>query len=157
MVVRAPPLLEVSLILCFLFSSANWEAIVLAGRPTVVVPFFGDQPFWGAMTARAGAGPDPVPFKHLTSDSLSKAVLKALTPEALEKARTLGESIAQEEGADAGAESFHRMLDISKHRCLVSPKRVAVVRVKKSTIRLSGLAAIVLGDEGLIGPNDLKL
>ena len=130
---------------------------VLAGRPTVVVPFFGDQPFWGAMTARAGAGPDPVPFKHLTSDSLAAALLKALTPEALEKAKKLGESIAQEEGAEAGAESFHRMLDISKYRCHVSPQRVAVVRVKKSTIRLSALAAIVLGDEGLLEPTDLKL
>ena len=109
------------------------------------------------MTARAGAGPDPVPFKHLTSHSLSEAMLKALTPEALEKARTLGESIAQEDGAAAGAESFHKMLDISKYRCLVSPKRVAVVRIKKTNIRLSALAAIVLGDEGLIGPNDLKM
>lgn len=109
------------------------------------------------MTARAGAGPDPVPFKHLTSDSLAAALLKALTPEALEKAKKLGESIAQEKGAEAGAESFQRMLDISKHRCHVSPQRVAVVRVKKSTIRLSALAAIVLGDEGLLEPTDLKL
>jgi hypothetical protein len=109
------------------------------------------------MTARAGAGPDPVPFKHLTSDSLAAALKKALTPEALEKAKKLGESIAREEGAEAGAESFHRMLDMSKLRCAVSPKRVAVVRIKKSTIRLSALAAIVLGDEGLLAPTDLKL
>jgi UDP:flavonoid glycosyltransferase YjiC (YdhE family) len=27
---------------------------ITAGRPTLVVPFFGDQPFWGAMVARAG-------------------------------------------------------------------------------------------------------
>ncbi|RKO86480.1 hypothetical protein BDK51DRAFT_19240, partial [Blyttiomyces helicus] len=25
-----------------------------AGRPTIVVPFFGDQPFWGSMVARSG-------------------------------------------------------------------------------------------------------
>ncbi len=66
----------------------------------MVVPFFGDQPFWGAMTARAGAGPDPVPFKHLISDSLAEAILKALTPEALEKARKLGEKVSREKGAD---------------------------------------------------------
>ena len=122
-----------------------------------MVPFFGDQPFWGAMVARAGAGPDPVPFKHLTSTSLAAALLKALTPLALEKAKILGESIAQENGAEAGAESFHGMLDISKHRCLASPNRVAVVRIKKSNIRLSALAVIVLGDEGLLEPKDLKL
>jgi UDP:flavonoid glycosyltransferase YjiC (YdhE family) len=26
------------------------------GKPIVIVPFFGDQPFWSAMTVRAGAG-----------------------------------------------------------------------------------------------------
>ena len=130
---------------------------ILAGRPTVVVPFFGDQPFWGAMTARAGAGPQPVPFKHLTADSLSAALMKALAPEALQKAKKLGESIAKEEGAEAGAQSFHRMLGIAKYRCSVSPDRVAVWRIKKTTIRLSALAAIVLGDEGLVDISDLKL
>lgn len=109
------------------------------------------------MTARAGAGPEPIPFKHLTSDSLAAALRKALTPEALEKAKKLGESIAKEQGAEAGADSFQKMLDISKHRCSVAPDRVAVVRIKKSNIRLSALAAIVLGDEGFLEPTDLKL
>jgi UDP:flavonoid glycosyltransferase YjiC (YdhE family) len=130
---------------------------ILAGKPTVVVPFFGDQPFWGAMTARAGAGPDPVPYKHLTADSLSAALLKALAPEALTKAKILGESISKEEGAVAGAQSFHNMLDLDKHRCLVTPNRVAAARIKKTNIRLSPLAVIVLGDEGLLKSSDLKL
>lgn len=130
---------------------------ILAGRPTVVVPFFGDQPFWGAMTSRAGAGPDPVPFKTITSDLLAAAILKALTPEALERAKLLGESIAKEDGAGLGAKSFHRMLDMKAHRCLVSPHRVAVTRIKRTHIRLSALAAIVLGDEGLIKSSDLTL
>ena len=29
------------------------------GRPTIVVPFFGDQPWQGAMVAASGAGPSP--------------------------------------------------------------------------------------------------
>lgn len=32
---------------------------LLNGLPTLVVPFFGDQVFWGEMIARAGAGPKP--------------------------------------------------------------------------------------------------
>ena len=32
---------------------------LLNGRPTVVVPFFGDQQFWGDMVAKAGGGPPP--------------------------------------------------------------------------------------------------
>jgi hypothetical protein len=100
---------------------------------------------------------DPVPFKHLTSDLLAAAILKALAPEALEKAKKLGEIIAKENGAEEGAKSFHDMLDVKKYRCLAAPSRVAVCRIRKTNIRLSSLAAIVLGDEGLIKSSDLKL
>ncbi|EEY17393.1 CHIP6 [Verticillium alfalfae VaMs.102] len=54
---------------------------IAAGRPTVVVPFFGDQPFWGKMIARAGAGPTPVPFKAMTAETLAASITFALQPE----------------------------------------------------------------------------
>ena len=47
---------------------------IKAGKPTIVVPFFGDQPFWGAMIARANAGPDPIPYKQLTAEKLAEAI-----------------------------------------------------------------------------------
>lgn len=34
-----------------------------AGKPSVIVPFFGDQPFWGDRVHALGAGPAPVPRK----------------------------------------------------------------------------------------------
>ena len=49
------------------------QVLLQAGR-LLVVPFFGDQPFWGAMVARAGAGPDPIPIKQLTADKLADAI-----------------------------------------------------------------------------------
>ncbi|KAJ5421323.1 Glycosyl transferase family 28 [Penicillium cf. griseofulvum] len=57
------------------------------GRPTAVVPFFGDQPFWGHMIARAGAGPKPIPFASLDFEKLTAAIRFCLTPEAREAAR----------------------------------------------------------------------
>jgi sterol 3beta-glucosyltransferase len=33
---------------------------LLAGKPTIVCPFFGDQPFWGARVAALGVGPEPI-------------------------------------------------------------------------------------------------
>ena len=42
------------------------------GKPTVVVPFFGDQPFWGDIVFRAGAGPEPVPYKKMTEKILAE-------------------------------------------------------------------------------------
>lgn len=130
---------------------------IAAGRPTVVVPFFGDQPFWGAMTARAGAGPMPIPYKELTADKLAEAIQEALKPQSLERAAELSGKIKQERGAEAGAESFHKHLQSHELRCSVCPGRVAVWRVRRTDIRLSALAAAVLGNEGLLNFEDLKL
>jgi UDP:flavonoid glycosyltransferase YjiC (YdhE family) len=50
--------------------------------PTTIVPFFGDQPFWGNMVAAVGAGPNPIPHKSLTSQNLTDAISFCLNPEA---------------------------------------------------------------------------
>jgi UDP:flavonoid glycosyltransferase YjiC (YdhE family) len=130
---------------------------ILAGRPTVVVPFFGDQPFWGSMTARAGAGPVPIAYKNLDADKLAHSILEALKPESLERAKDLSAKIKAEKGTEAGAQSFHKQLHMSNLRCSLDPSRIAVWRVKRTDIRLSALAATVLGTEGLLDFSDLKL
>ncbi|KAK4964135.1 hypothetical protein LTR66_012461 [Elasticomyces elasticus] len=130
---------------------------IATGKPTVVVPFFGDQLFWGAMVAKAGAGPAPIPYKHLNADKLAEAITEALKPTSLERAQELAERISQERGSDTGAQSFHQMLDVEKMRCSIAPSRVAVWRIKRTDVRLSALAATVLGNEGLLDFNDLKL
>lgn len=130
---------------------------IATGKPTVVVPFFGDQPFWGAMVARAGAGPIPIPYKQLTAEKLAAALTEALKPETLERAKELGEKIKEENGAEVGGKSFHDMLDVDHLRCSLAPSRVAIWRVKRTQTRLSALAANVLATEGLISFSDLKL
>jgi UDP:flavonoid glycosyltransferase YjiC (YdhE family) len=130
---------------------------IATGKPTVVVPFFGDQPFWGAMIARAGAGPSPIPNKKLTAENLAEAIKEALKPTTLERAKELGQKIATEKGAESGAQSFHGALDMDNMRCSLAPSRAAVWRVKRTQIRLSALAAAVLGKEGLLDFGDLKL
>ncbi|KAL8713427.1 MAG: hypothetical protein Q9220_002626 [cf. Caloplaca sp. 1 TL-2023] len=130
---------------------------IAAGKPTVVVPFFGDQPFWGAMVAKAGAGPWPIPYKQLTSDKLATAIQEALEPQALQRAQELGLSIGKESGADVGARDFQAKLDVDSLRCSVAPDRAAVWRVKRTNIRLSTFAATVLANEGLLDFSNLKL
>ncbi|KFX91457.1 hypothetical protein V490_05886 [Pseudogymnoascus sp. VKM F-3557] len=130
---------------------------IALGRPTVVVPFFGDQPWWGAMIHRAGAGPEPIPYKDLTADKLAAAITEALKPSTLEKAEELGVSISQEKGSEVGGKSFHDHLDWNSLRCSLAPNRVAVWQVKKTQVRLSALAATVLANEGLLNFSDLKL
>ncbi|MCJ1313310.1 hypothetical protein MMC25_006987 [Agyrium rufum] len=135
---------------------------IALGKPTVIVPFFGDQPFWGAMVARAGAGPDPIPYKNLTAQGLADAILEALKPERLERAKELGERIREEKGCEAGAANFHAQLNVDSLRCMMSPGRVAAWRVKTigsdvEDIRLSPFAATLLGNAGLLDVNQLTM
>ncbi|KAK4229015.1 sterol 3-beta-glucosyltransferase [Podospora fimiseda] len=130
---------------------------IKAGKPTVVVPFFGDQIFWGTMITRAGAGPAPIPHKTLTAANLAAAIEECLRPDTQARARELGQKIREEQGADVGGKAFHQFLEIDKMRCSLSPIRVAVWRIKRTQVRLSALAAAVLVKEGWLKYSDLKL
>ncbi|KIV89386.1 hypothetical protein, variant 2 [Exophiala mesophila] len=134
---------------------------IALGRPTVIVPFFGDQPFWGSMVARAGAGPAPIHHKQLTADNLAQAILEALKPETLERAKELGNRIHEERGAETGAACFHQQLGVDRLRCALAPGRPAVWRVKtndsKQGIRMSAFAATVLEHEGILDMNLMRV
>ncbi|KAI9044678.1 putative UDP-glucose,sterol transferase [Aspergillus affinis] len=130
---------------------------LLLGRPTVIVPFFGDQPFWGSIVARAGAGPPPVPYKQLTADKLTEAIQIALKPETREKAEKIGKDMRQEDGVRDAVASFHNHLDVDSLRCSICPKRPAVWFIRQSRIRLSTFAAAVLVETGLVNTSDVVL
>ncbi|EED21405.1 UDP-glucose,sterol transferase, putative [Talaromyces stipitatus ATCC 10500] len=130
---------------------------IAAGRSTVIVPFFGDQPFWGAMVAKAGAGPQPIPYKQLTAEKLADAIKFALEPATSEKAASLAAKIEAEHGSEDGAISFQNHLNVEKMRCSLDPDRTAVFRIKRTQVRLSALAFAVLNVEGKLGLDDVKL
>ena len=70
-----------------------------AGVPTIVIPFFGDQPFWGRRVADLGVGPQPIPRKKLTADKLAQALHQAATDAAMRRrAADLGATIQAEDG-----------------------------------------------------------
>ncbi|KAM0453082.1 hypothetical protein ACHAPV_009197 [Trichoderma viride] len=130
---------------------------IAAGRPTVIVPFFGDQPFWGKMIARSGAGPEPVAFKALTKEILAESITFALTPEAQEAAKRMAEGISQENGAEDTAKRFQDRIGLDKYECEICPGRLATHWHKKTRTRLSGFAVACLVDRGLIQPPELEL
>ena len=47
-----------------------------AGKPTVVVPFFADQPFCGQRVHQLGVGPKPLPQLKLTAKKLERQYSK---------------------------------------------------------------------------------
>lgn len=132
------------------------------GKPTMIVPFFGDQPFWGAMVAKAGAGAhEAVPYKRLTADKLAEGIKQCLSPEAKEEAEKIAKGIVEEgDGAENAVKSFHRSLPLrGEHsmRCSILQDRVAVWILKNTIIRLSALAAEILVVNKHIRWHDLRL
>ncbi|KAJ9657427.1 hypothetical protein H2198_004302 [Neophaeococcomyces mojaviensis] len=132
------------------------------GKPTMIVPFFGDQPFWADMISRAGAGPKEVyPLKKLTVERFADGIKQCLQPSAREAAQAIAKSIALEgDGAENAVDSFHRSLPLSGHhsmRCDVFDDRVAAWHVKHTGTKLSALAADLLVENKQLNWNDLSL
>jgi UDP:flavonoid glycosyltransferase YjiC (YdhE family) len=77
----------------------------------VVVPFFGDQPFWGKRVAALGVGPQPIPHKKLDTATLAQAMLQAVNDgEMRRRAEVLGAKICAEDGV---AEAV-RLVELSR-------------------------------------------
>ena len=80
-----------------------------AGRPTVVCPFFGDQPFWGRRVYERGAGPAPIPQKKRTVERLAAALVEATgRADIRRKAAALGAKIRREPGVDRAVAFIER-------------------------------------------------
>ncbi|KIM49654.1 glycosyltransferase family 1 protein [Hebeloma cylindrosporum] len=137
---------------------AGTTAIGLAkGRPTVVVPFFGDQGFWGNMIHKSGAGPQPIPHKELTTEKLRDAITFAISPIAKKAASDLAQKIHDENGVARGVDSFYKHLPLLNMRCALDPSRVAVWWSPEQCLKLSAFAAQTLADAKLISLRSLVL
>ena len=67
--------------LCLPGGAGTTGAGLAAGCPTMAVPFFGDQAFWGEMCRRSGVGPAPVPVERLTVEALLEGLGFLARPE----------------------------------------------------------------------------
>lgn len=69
-----------------------------SGKPNIIVPHMGDQPFWGKRVAAIGAGPDPIPLKQLTTQRLVAALERADDSALRARAQETGRLIQLEDG-----------------------------------------------------------
>lgn len=82
-----------------------------SGVPSIVVPFFADQPFWARTVHALGVGPRPIPRKRLTAERLARTIEEALSSrEIAERARRLAEVIRAEDGVGRAVEIITRTL-----------------------------------------------
>ncbi|KAI0530620.1 hypothetical protein KFK09_000165 [Dendrobium nobile] len=81
-----------------------------AACPTTVVPFFGDQPFWGEQVHARGVGPDPIPVDQFTLPKLVDAIKFMLNSQVKERAIDLAKAMQSEDGVAGAVHAFLRHL-----------------------------------------------
>lgn len=80
-----------------------------AGVPSIIIPFFGDQPFWGQRVADLGVGPKPIPRRQLTVERLAQAIQTAVTDSTMrQRAADLGARIRAEDGITKAVEIIEK-------------------------------------------------
>lgn len=85
--------------------SGTTAAGLRAGVPSILVPFFGDQPFWGRRVHALGVGPQPIQRKTLTATKLAAAITQALEHDGIQQqAAALGERIRAEDGVGSAVQ-----------------------------------------------------
>jgi hypothetical protein len=109
------------------------------------------------MIARAGAGPDPIPFKNLTAIGLAAAIKTALTSSVQARSHLLGGIVNDEDGVEAGIRSFYKQLNLSLLQCSLTPMSAATWRIRKTNIRLGSTSSALLVDTGLLDLEKLEL
>ncbi|KAF2002598.1 glycosyltransferase family 1 protein [Amniculicola lignicola CBS 123094] len=124
--------------------------------PTVIVPFFGDQPFWGHRVAAAGAGPEPISHKTLTSSNLAQSIQFCFSDTARSAALEISQQMEKEDGIETAVRSFHNNLPSYEMSCTFLPDRPASWIHKKTGTQLSNLAAHILIKNMIVDVKDLK-
>jgi sterol 3beta-glucosyltransferase len=86
-------------------------ASLKAGKPTIVIPFMGDQSFWGEQIYKRGAGPKPIPYKSLNALKLAESIKEATNnKQMIENAQSIGKILQKEKGSALAAEKIHLYL-----------------------------------------------
>jgi UDP:flavonoid glycosyltransferase YjiC (YdhE family) len=87
--------------------SGTTAAGLRAGVPSILTPFFADQPFWAQRVYELGVGPAPIPHKKLTAEKLAAAITRATEDEGIRtRAAELGRAIRAEDGVGRAAAIF---------------------------------------------------
>ncbi|XP_041003001.1 sterol 3-beta-glucosyltransferase UGT80A2-like isoform X1 [Juglans microcarpa x Juglans regia] len=85
-----------------------------AACPTTVVPFFGDQPFWGERVHARGVGPAPIPVDEFTLPKLVDAIKFMLDPKVKQHAVELAKAMESEDGVAGAVKAFFKHLPRKK-------------------------------------------
>jgi len=83
-------------------------AAVRAGIPSVIVPFFGDQPFWARCLQREGVAPAIVDRRNLRAETLADAMDRVVQEPMRLAAVSLGQKVRAEDGVEQAIACLRR-------------------------------------------------
>ncbi|KAK9281325.1 hypothetical protein L1049_004224 [Liquidambar formosana] len=92
-----------------------------AACPTTIIPFFGDQPFWGERVHARGVGPAPIPVEEFSLSKLVEAIKFMLEPKVKERAVELAKAMENEDGVEGAVKAFLKHLPPKKLEAEPSP------------------------------------
>ncbi|CAL9092948.1 unnamed protein product [Musa textilis] len=78
--------------------------------PTTIVPFFGDQSFWGERVHARGLGPPPIPVDQFSLEKLVDAINFMMTSKVKENAVQLAKAMETEDGVSGAVTAFLKHL-----------------------------------------------
>lgn len=95
--------------------SGTTHSALRAGRPSIVMPFVGDQPFWAARLQHLGVAPAAVSPVRPGVKTIAAALRFVGRETVVARAQDLGRQMSQENGLAAGVRILTSLLDRSKH------------------------------------------
>jgi len=88
---------------------------IRAGVPSIIVPFGGDQPYWGDRVYRMGIGTKPIWCKELSVENYTKAILDILNNQKMkDHASEVGAMLRSEDGVANAIAVIEKALSITK-------------------------------------------
>ncbi len=94
-------------------------AALRAGIPSIIVPYFADQFFWGRRVFGLGLGPRPIPRAKLSAETLAKAIKRTLGDAAMrENCALIAKKIGVENGVETAAATVDRYLRSTTRRII---------------------------------------
>ncbi|GMP90453.1 hypothetical protein CsSME_00041577 [Camellia sinensis var. sinensis] len=102
-----------------------------AACPTTIVPFFGDQPFWGDRVHARGVGPAPIPVDEFSLTKLVDAISFMLDPKVKERAVELAKAMENEDGVAGAVKAFFKHLPRKKPEPETAPLPSNLFSIRK--------------------------
>lgn len=90
--------------------SGTTHSALRAGKPSIVMPFAGDQPFWAARLQRLGVAPAALSTTHPEAKAIAAALDFTGNPGVVARAAELGRNMAREDGLATAVATIEKLL-----------------------------------------------